>query len=120
MNTQPIGASIADLHERLGELIADGSGRIEGMEGRAWNTRQTHLRGLQIDNYIRTIEVPELPATPFLQALQADWDEDTRLLGEAYESYQQHRDRARYRRECNEIIGRNDGLEQLSGETIDV
>lgn len=100
--------TLADMHERLGHLIADGSGRIEGMDGHTWNAGQTHLRGLQIDDYIRKVDVPVLPSTPSLRALQAAWDEDTRLLGEAMERYQQHRDVTRYRRECKAIIERDD------------
>lgn len=112
---KPLGnpLSLADMHERLGHLIADGSGRIEGMDGHTWNANQTHLRGLQIDDYIRVPQVPE--DTSDLRALQAIWDEDERLLGEARERYQQHRDSARYIQECNEIIERDD-LDRLGRE----
>ena len=47
--------SLADLHERLGKLLADSTGKIARPQPEAapWDARAQHLRGLEVTENVR-------------------------------------------------------------------
>lgn len=93
--------SLANLHERLGKLLAGGRPTFHAGD-HDYSVRDTYFRDMQIESYVRPIHVPT--DTGDLRQLQAEWDETERLMGEAQDLFRQHRDRARFRRETAEIM----------------
>ncbi len=75
--------SIADLHERLGNILAV-NGKIARPQrdaATAWDASQQHLRGLTIDAYVRQpAPAPTDVNHANVARINADWIETERLI----------------------------------------
>lgn len=100
--------NLAEMHERLGELIS-GGGIIYANDRSHKAKDASALRGLQIAAVARRATMPAPDDTPSIRAMQADWDETARLMGAAYDRYRTHCNARLYRVECRAIVGRGDG-----------
>ena len=81
--------SLADLHERLGKLLADSNGKIARPQTEAapWDARAQHLRGLEVAENVRRSSYAteahlaewraETPPERIAQ-LEAEWAEGVR------------------------------------------
>jgi len=99
--------TLADLHEALGRAVATGP-TIYANEHRYHASAPSALRGLAIDARVREYRAEPLPNTESILALQADWDETSRLIGEATDRYRKHRNVRLFRMETRQIIERED------------
>lgn len=105
LQTLATAMSLADMHEMLGRFSADGSGAVYAND-KAWNANApSNLRGLAIDDVVRPCR-PMPTDTGDLHAIQAEWDETSRLMDAALVKFRKHGNARLYRIECRAIIER--------------
>jgi len=104
---RPLGEqSLADLHYRLGQAVADGDGKIRAND-HVFPANDVPLEGLRLDCVVRRIHPPALRETERVAEIRADFAMTERLMDEAWKRFMQHGSRQRYRAECLKIRTRS-------------